>query len=169
MALVDSIFPLRPLRDGELCQLGPAASPQPTSLTQIKSSHHRIARLCAQGLSDLEVSSATGYHINTIRSLRSNNPGFQALVKEYETAAHQESLDVIGRMAQVGFLAVEELGDRLSEAPAEFSNRELLEVVRDMIPQARENASANTTKPSPVTIQFVSSKDVSPIIEGEKN
>jgi hypothetical protein len=109
------------LRDGDL------KTPTHT-VTKIRHAHHALARLVAEGRKFPEIAAITGYSPTYI-SLMQVDPAFKNLVDYYKTNIQEVFISVHERMASLSMLAAEELQERLTEAPEEFSRRELLEVV----------------------------------------
>jgi hypothetical protein len=101
---------------------------QSTSVLKIRETHHALARLVADGRKIVEIAAITGYAPTYINMLKSD-PAFKNLVDHYKEAISEVYVTVHERMASLSMLAAEELQERLTEAPEEFSRRELLEVV----------------------------------------
>lgn len=144
------------------------------SVVRIKAAHHRIAQYCASGLSNVEVGALTGYTPQYVSNLRTGNPAFQELVEHYTRRAEAEMIDLRAKQARLGELAVDELTDRLTDDPEQFTNAELLDVIDSNAnkPRAIETQKGWTQAgpPSPITIQFVTAKQepTGPLIEGGK-
>lgn len=135
---------------------------QPHSVIKMRTTHHRLARLCAEGLSDAKVAAITSYTPDYVSRLRRTNPAFMELVVHYSSETDLAHFDIIGRQQEVGLVALEELRDRIVENPDVVTNRELLETVDQLITRPQEAALASgnprSNSPSPVTIQFVSAQ-----------
>jgi acyl-CoA hydrolase len=129
------------------------------SVVRVKAAHHRIAQLCATGASNIDVAITCGYTPQYISNLRTANPAFIELVAHYTRAAEAEMLDLRAKQARLGELAVDELTDRIAEDPAQFSIRELLEVVDSNANKPRlmelQKGWTASGPPSPITISFV--------------
>ena len=108
------------------------------------------------------------------------NPAFQELVAHYTRATEAEMLDMRAKQSRLGELAVDELTDRITETPENFSVRELLEVVEKNANTPREIESrkgwTQAGPPSPITISFVTAgqspavtNEPGTLIEGQKN
>lgn len=145
------------------------------SVVRVKASHHRLAQHCAMGLSNVEVAALTGYTPQYISNLRTANPAFQELVSHYTRKHEAEILDLRVKQARLGELAVDELTDRITEDPDQFSVQELLGVIEGNVNKPKQvEASKGWTQagpPSPITIQFVTAKhdQPGPLIEGSKD
>lgn len=97
------------------------------AILRIKNSHHMLARLLAEGRKDVECSQITGYSPNRISILK-RDPAFKELLEYYKSQVSEAFVNVHERLATVGLAAVEELHERLEEAPQGFANRELMEL-----------------------------------------
>lgn len=98
------------------------------SLQKLKSSHHQLARLIAEGRTDADCHLITGYSVSRI-SLLKRDPAFADLVSYYSEQVTEVYVNVHQRLANVGLDALEELQERLEEAPEKFSHTELLAVM----------------------------------------
>ena len=127
----------------------------------LRSSHHTLARLLAEGRRPGECSVITGYSLSRI-SILQNDPAFQELQSYYAAQLEPVYLNVHERLAQVGTDALEVIQERLDSDPDGFKNSELLAIVESTMdrsvapakggPQAR-NAGAG---PVAVQVTFVS-------------
>jgi hypothetical protein len=142
------------------------------AMVRIKASHHRIARLCATGASNIEVAQACGYTPQYISNLLTANPAFKELVAHYSRLDEAELLDLRAKQARLGELAVDELTDRIADKPDLFSIRELIDVVESSVNKPRlaemQKGWTSSGPPSPITISFVTANEEVKVIEGEK-
>lgn len=106
-------------------KLATAASPV---VKELKSSHHRLAQLLAQGHHHAEVSLLTGYSEGYISRMLDDS-AFKSLMKHYAVVDEIKHTDVVERMRSLGIDAMEELQKRLAEHPEEFSIRETQELM----------------------------------------
>lgn len=101
-------------------------------IKELRQSHHMLARVMAQGISDQEVSVICGYSISRISILKSD-PTFQELLEYYkdmETKNYAVArADMHERLASLGFDAIETLHDKLRDDPDSFDPKTLLLVV----------------------------------------
>jgi hypothetical protein len=111
--------------------LAPAGSKSPAPL-ELKTSHHQLARLLAQGKKQVEISAITGYSQSRISILKSS-PAFQELLAHYEELEKEgykiARADMKERLATVGFNSIEVLQSRLDDDPDSFSNKDLLSII----------------------------------------
>lgn len=124
-----SMVVTRELGEGDLKVLverPPVGSTTP-SITTLRSAHHLIAKLLADGIKQVEVSALTGYSQSRISILK-GDPAFQELIEYYKTQKEAIYHDVHQRLSTLGLTAVEELQQRLEEAPEKLSNREVKEI-----------------------------------------
>jgi hypothetical protein len=104
-----------------------ALNSAPSQLQRIRSTHHRLAQLVAEGRKGTEISLIMGYSQSRISILQSD-PAFQELVAFYKNQQQAIFLDVQERLKDLGLAATEELRERLEENPGGFTVRDLLEV-----------------------------------------
>jgi len=101
----------------------------PPSLKNIRYSHHALARILATGIKENQAALVTGYSVGRVRDLI-KDPTFQKLIQDYQTDAKDILTDMTERMMNVSFDALEELHERLRDAPEDFTIPALLEVVK---------------------------------------
>jgi hypothetical protein len=99
----------------------------PPVIQRIRSTHHRIAQLVAEGRKGTEISLIMGYSQSRISILQSD-PAFQELVAFYKNQQNAIFSNVQERLADLGMAATEEIRERLEENPGNFTTRDLLEV-----------------------------------------
>jgi hypothetical protein len=121
---------LDPRTDMPLLQVRVPAPKQ--TLTQIRHTHHQLARLLATGTKEQEASLITGYKPTYISVLK-GDPSFQDLMEYYAAQREQIFVDVVERMRSLGLATIDELQARLEEEPDEFSRRELMELAELML------------------------------------
>lgn len=144
---------LRELTPADLAMLasgerrGNALAPQP--LVALTYAHHAAARMIAEGMSNVEVSFATGYHPQRISGLR-QDPAFAELVAHYASRVEAKYLDTHARLGAVGMLAVDRIAERLSDdlTAATLSVKTLREVAemaldRSIAPSVRAGTTVN--------------------------
>ena len=119
------IVAMRPLRATDLELSGPTVVAQP--VVKIRSRHHALAQLLAEGRSNTEAGLLTGYSASRISILKAD-PAFAELLAHYSEQQQQAYVNVHERLAALGINAVEELQERLELNPEEFSKKELMEV-----------------------------------------
>lgn len=95
---------------------------------RIRNTHHALARLLAEGRKQVEVSAITGYSPSYISSIQ-NDPAFKNLVAYYKGQVEETFTSVHERLAALSMLSAEELQQRLTENPEEFTVRELNELL----------------------------------------
>lgn len=165
---------VRELTEGDLEALRaqPLGS-KPPLLQQLRSSHHQLARLIAQGLPGPEIQLITGYSSSRISILRAD-PSFAELISHYEGDRELAFIDVLERMKHLGLSTLEEIQQRLEERPEQFSQRELLEVAELMLVKGR--AAPGSRVPGDggrgasggvsVNVQFIQAPS-GPVVQGE--
>ena len=108
---------------------GPRGAALPRSIQKLRSSHHALARCLASGMKASQASLITGYTQNRISILQAD-PTFQALLADYRAEAKDILADLTERMSNLSLDAIEELHERLIDAPETFSIPLLLDVVK---------------------------------------
>jgi len=97
------------------------------ALQHIKSSHHMLARVLADGKNGNEAALITGYSISRI-SILQKDPSFANLVQYYKTQVEKCFVNVYERLASLGIDSLEELQRRLDENPDGFTLNQLMEL-----------------------------------------
>lgn len=129
-----SIATVRSLTEEDLpvIQNPPALASLP-SIPQIKHQHHQIAGLLAQGIPNAEISLITGYSTSYISILK-NAPDMKELVSYYQKMAEEKlevkTVDAIARLRGIGIASMEELQNRLNDAPEKFTVAQLTELIQ---------------------------------------
>lgn len=135
------------------------------NLTQIRHSHHQLARQLAKGLSQQEASEITGYSPAYISVIKTD-PSFAELIAYYGANEEEKHVDVLERMRILGLNTVEELQMRLETDPDSYSLRELMEqaelmlvkpmaVTRSTMPIASAGSASHGVQ---VNVNFVKSE-----------
>lgn len=128
------------------------------AIKQLRTSHHNLARLLAEGKKNAEVSAITGYSPSRI-SILQNDPSFRDLISYYKTQVQQQYLDAHSRLAVLGLDCAAELQRRLDEEPDKFTIGQLRETMetaldRSLTPQAKAQGQPGGQGVS-VTVNFV--------------
>lgn len=98
-----------------------------TTIQKLRTSHHMLAKLIADGVSNNDAALITGYSISYISTIK-NEPMFQDLVQHYTSMKAEVYLDVHQRLASLGLDIVEEIQERLATEPESFALRDLKEL-----------------------------------------
>ena len=121
---------VRDLTEGDIQALdGPRGANLPKMIQKLRSSHHALARCLATGMKPVQASLVTGYTQNRICLLQ-QDPSFRALMEEYKAEARDIFADLNERMTNLSLDTIEELHERLHDAPEAFSIGMLLDVVK---------------------------------------
>jgi len=149
-----------------------------STLQAVRASHHQLAQLMVQGRPDTEISLITGYSQSRISILR-HDPTFQELLHGYSELRQQVFVDTLERMRVLGLSTLDELQDRLEQAPERWTNRELMEMADLMLvkPKIASPMGAGSSLGSAgsaasgvnVTVNFVKSDTPPLTIEGDKS
>ena len=121
---------LREMTSGDKAFLGqqPAIVRAGTTLRRLRDSHHKLAKLLADGLEPAEVSMTTGYSLSRVYVL-CTDPTFKELISFYRENKNKEYTDFHARMASFANDAVQELHARLEEDPDKMTNEFLADIV----------------------------------------
>lgn len=120
---------VRPLEEHELAFLhsGPIGSVT-QSVATMRTAHHNLAMLLAQGRSNAEVAAITGYSPSRISILKNSDPAFQELLAHYQNRRELVMVDTLERLKAIGLSSLEALQEQLDENPSGWSKRELMEL-----------------------------------------
>jgi len=102
------------------------------TLSQIRHTHHQLARLLSQGRTNTDAALLTGYSPVYVSVLK-DDPSFQELVAHYSMQEELHHVDVLERMKMVGLTTLDVLQERLEDDSTSFTNRELMEQAELML------------------------------------
>ena len=100
---------------------------KPPAVVKLRATHHMLARLLATGMKPGEAAIAAGLSPSRVSILQSD-PAFMDLIAVYQQQKDIIVVDVMQRVAEVTTLAVEEMKERLLEAPTEIGTGQLLDI-----------------------------------------
>jgi hypothetical protein len=145
--------------DLELLQNPPNANLPIRPLQTIRHSHHQLARLIAAGKADQEISLITGYSPSYISSLKGGQD-FKDLIAYYGAQKELIFVETMERLKIVGLNTLDELQKRFEEAPEQFTNGQLMELIDlTLIKPTKAQVGltpAGSGGPVTVNVQFVS-------------
>jgi hypothetical protein len=128
-----------------------AVSHPVSQLKRIRDHHHQIARLVAEGRRTTDIAFEVGMSISRVSILKSD-PAFQQLVEAYRANVEQIRDHVYAeaqkKQALLMHLTLDELIDRVSDIPEDFSNGDLLEThnqMADRLGYAKISKTVNAT------------------------
>lgn len=105
---------------------------KPFEIKALRQSHHQLARILAQGVSETEAAIITGYSASRISILKAD-PAFAELLQYYKDMEAQgyavARADMRERLASLGFDAIETLHERLNDSPESFDAKTLLAIL----------------------------------------
>jgi hypothetical protein len=159
---------VRTLTDEDISGGFLAPAPPPT-LREIKSSHHSLARLIAQGRSHVEASRITGYSPGYIGRLAADDT-FRELVLHYSKVEEIASTDFLGAMREVGLDMLNELRERVERDPGSLSVGQLHEGIKLLLVEPMKSEALRgglVASTGPVTITFVASQTPQASVERE--
>lgn len=95
---------------------------------KIKANHHKVAQLLASGMGVIEVSRVSGLTPQRITQLQ-QDPMFQTLLDSYVEKVTEYRMDMVGKLADLGENAIDELSQRLEASPEQFKVKDLMAMV----------------------------------------
>lgn len=107
---------------------------------QLRTAHHQLARLLAEGAEQESVALITGYSTSYISSLK-GDPAFGELLAYYATQREMIFIDTVTRMKDLGLSALDELQARLADEPTSWSRRELMELAELTLIKPQQQAA----------------------------
>lgn len=133
-------------------------------LKRLRTSHHHLARLLAEGCKPGECSAITGYSPSRVSVLQAD-PAMQELIAYYKEQVQAKYLDVHERLAVLGGSAIDEIKERMEENPGEISTGQLLSIAefafdRSVAPAkgGKNAAGAGAVGPIQVNLNFNTAK-----------
>lgn len=124
---------------------GLRSAPVTQPLAKLRDRHHALARALSTGMSHVEASVVTGYTPERIHQL-SNDPAFTELLDFYRGQTTEAVIDLTARMTVLSSDAVNELQDRLEVTPENFTNKELIELVKTTADRTGHGPSPSSTQ-----------------------
>jgi hypothetical protein len=125
---------IRELTDAELAE-AKASTAKPPTIKRLRDSHHAVARALALGCTPQQVSLATGYSLSRI-SILQTDPSFIDLMTHYRRTHDEAVLDMEGRIVGLAADFLQELRERLEDAPESFDNEEVRENYKLLLDRA---------------------------------
>ena len=120
---------VRDVTESDLALLASERGVKPPAIAKLRDRHHSLARCLAQGMSNTEASAVTGYDPSRVSILKAD-PTFRELISHYRSKEDSALADWSQRAASLSLMAVDEMTDRLEEAPEDFTVGQLLEVTK---------------------------------------
>jgi len=159
---------IRKLGEPDMQKLGaPPAEGAGQVMRAVKTRHHALAMLLADGTSNVEAGAITGYDAAYISVLR-GDPTFQELIAHYQSNKKEVYLSVHQRLAMLGIQAANELLQRLEDAPEKVSTKDVREILQSALDRSGlvKDTGPNAPKAGPtVTVKFVTAQPVGEIID----
>ena len=125
---------VRPLTNEDIVQANqPGRAPLPTSGTvqRLRESHHALARILAMGESQTAAAAITGFATSTISRLLVD-PTFAGLVEFYRKNMDLAAVDLQARLSSLNADFVQELQDRIQDAPEKMSDGFVLKAIETL-------------------------------------
>lgn len=146
---------VRDLNESDAAAAALPAGIETQPLKRLRQTHHTLARLMADGVSNEEASAITGYSPSRISVLK-QDPAFQQLMAYYESNKEEIYLDVHKRLADLGMSTLEELQERLEDDPSKFTNRELMEFLDHTLDRAGFSKTQKVSIQTHVSVDLLS-------------
>lgn len=130
---VDTLWTeVRPLAPADLQALAAqGAARSVDEVSEIRSRHHRVAKLLAAGKSGVEVARLSGFSLATVYRLR-QSPAFENLVLHYIQEIDGSMDELFERMNVVSLQLLDELQDRL-DSKKEMEDTEFKDLVKAFV------------------------------------
>lgn len=157
---------LRELGEGDIERLlDPEALPRAAQrLKDLRQSHHHLAQVLAQGISQEQASLVTGYSPSRISVLK-GDPAFAELLEYYQSNQESKFAEVTERKVRLGLSMLDELQERLEEGPEKFTNRELLDGAEQLLKADGRGGAAMPGGPAVnLSVSFVNPGDGSGVV-----
>jgi len=168
------------LRPGKMSQAeemrelvaGADASPQAPCRLRLRHSHHMLARVLAEGKSNVEAAALTGYAPSTISALKAD-PAFQELLAYYDAQVTDLFASIQDRIGALGVSFLDELQHRLEDTPEAFSITQLRQLAESLLDRSIAPAKGGPKGPAgaptaiAVKIDFGGTPTARPVLELE--
>lgn len=132
---IDALWNEKPGQGGVDAAPQPGPSQSVSPIQRLRTSHHMLAKLIAEGRKGQEISLITGYSVTYISNIQ-KDPSFADLVGYYKSQLGEVYLNVHQRLSALGMDIVDELQTRLNESPDDFSLKDLEEIAKMALDRA---------------------------------
>lgn len=152
---------VRPLSEADAVLISSGQTPPTKKLSpimEIRDRHHRVAKLVAQGVPNVEICAIVGVSPTRLQIYK-GDPAFQELVAHYSEITKALYIDTATRLSDLAATAVTVLQERLEDDPAQFSNKDLTNLAM---------AAADRSGNGPSSTVKVQTTDVAKVIEALK-
>lgn len=158
-----SWFVVRVLEPADLPDLMKAGALSPVGAMKpigaIRTQHHLIAQLMAEGKSNIEIGLISGYTPQHISNMRAD-PAFKELLAHYMAMREKVFVDVLERMKTLGVMSLDELQQRMVDEPEKFKSRELMEMVQLLLKEGPGARGSGAAAGVAISVNFVPSDGV---------
>lgn len=141
-----SVEVVRELTQADLMLVGTGPT-RPTTLKKLRDSHHAVARLIAEGKTNAEIGTETGYGQSRISTLK-GDPAFQELIASYrkdvDAAKSVAFAGTLEKMSTIHNDFLDELQDRLDTQPETMSTDTILDAVKLLADRTGFGAQSRT-------------------------
>lgn len=134
----------RELVEGDIASLSEERGTQAAPIKKLRERHHALARSLASGMSQEDAAIACGLTASRVSILKSD-PAFKELLNFYRKDLDNTYRTLHEKLAGVASDAVDELSERLEEAPETLTTGQLMEVVKLGADRTGHGPSSSTT------------------------
>lgn len=113
----------------DLLRLNESRETTAPPIKKLRERHHALARMLAIGTPPGEAAIVCGYSVSRV-SILQGDPAFAELVAHYREVKTERYFDGMQAMAELHLDAVEEIRERLEDAPDDFSTGHLMELMK---------------------------------------
>lgn len=107
----------------------------PPPISQLRDSHHEVARLMAQGFRQVDISRKTGYSQSRLSVLK-NDPAFSELVESYREVVEEVFIDTNHKLKSLTDDGISIMHERLLDDPDSISDTLLLDLIKAVADRA---------------------------------
>ena len=152
----------RELTPSDIARMGEAPKVGPSTIQRLRATHHKQARLLAEGKNVKEVAAIVGCTPQRIVQLQ-NDPMFQELYTYYHdqiiVASLEDAARLQSKIVDLGEMAVDELAERLEDEGKRKNMpvgevRKIAEFAMDRTVAPPKSAPPQNTAPQAITINF---------------
>lgn len=170
--IAEAKLPSPPPSPGDFAPGAPASC-----ITRLRHTHHMLARVLAEGKSNVEAAALTGYSPGRVADMR-KDPAFQELLAYYQVQVDDLFAKLQDRIGALGVSFLDEIQHRLETAPESFSLEQLRKMTETLLDRSVAPAKGGSKGPAGTAPSAISVKidfggraepGASPVLELEAN
>jgi hypothetical protein len=143
---------VRPLVEADRADLTQRVAAPGRVISKMRFAHHGLAQMLARGMAVVDAAACSGYAPATVRMYLETDPAFQELVHHYGEERKEIFAHEVARLQSLGLTALDELQERLAEAPEKWSNRELMEFAELLLLKSRAVGGTQAGRAAPASV-----------------